>query len=141
MKLLRQFLIILIICFIGDVLSKVVHIPLPGSIIGMVLLFICLFSGIIKLEMIQEISKFLIDHLAFFFIPAGVGLIAYAEILKKNLLPILVICFVTTFLVMIVTGWTIQIIKKRLNNKTKHDNSFIANDNTVVLTDSPFENK
>jgi holin-like protein len=113
MKLLRQFLIILVICFIGEVLNKVVHIPLPGSIIGMILLFICLISGIIKLEKIEEISRFLIDHLAFFFIPAGVGLMAYAGILKNSILPIMVICFVTTFVVMIVTGWTIQIIKGR----------------------------
>ena len=119
MKLLRQFLIILIICFIGEVLSKVIHLPLPGSIIGMILLFICLISGIIKLEMIDEISKFLLDHLAFFFIPAGVGLLAYIGILKKNILPILVICFTTTFLVMIVTGWTVQLIKKRQNSKTQ----------------------
>jgi holin-like protein len=117
MKLLRQFLIILIVCFTGEVLSKVVHIPLPGSIIGMILLFICLISGILKLEMIEEISKFLLDHLAFFFIPAGVGLLAYVGILKENLMPILVICFITTFLVMIVTGWTVQLIKERLNNK------------------------
>ncbi|PYG88767.1 holin-like protein [Ruminiclostridium sufflavum DSM 19573] len=117
MKLLRQFLIVLIICFLGEVLNKVVHIPLPGSIIGMLLLFVCLLLGIIKLEMIEEISRFLLDHLAFFFIPAGVGLIAYAGILKRNLIPILVICFATTFLVMIVTGWTVQIIKRRLKRR------------------------
>lgn len=113
MKYLRQFLIILVFCTIGEVLSKVVHIPLPGSIIGMILLFIGLLTGIIKLEMIQEVSQFLLDHLAFFFIPAGVGLLAYVGILKQNLIPILIICFVTTFLVMIVTGWTIQAIKRR----------------------------
>ncbi len=113
MKLLRQFLIVLIICFMGEVLNKVVHVPLPGSIIGMILLFICLITGVIKLDKIDEISKFLIDHLAFFFIPAGVGLIGYVGILKKSILPILVICFVTTFVVMIVTGWTIQLIKRR----------------------------
>ena len=113
MRLLRQFLIILIICITGEVLNKVVHVPLPGSIIGMILLFICLLTGIIKLKMIEEISKFLLDHLAFFFIPAGVGLMAYVGILKENLVPILVICGATTFLVMIVTGWTVQLIKRR----------------------------
>lgn len=115
MKLLRQFLIVLIICFIGEILNKVVKIPLPGSIIGMILLFFCLLSGIVKLEMIDEISRFLLDHLAFFFIPSGVGLLAYAAVLKQNLVPILVICFVTTFIVMIVTGWTVQLIKGRKN--------------------------
>lgn len=119
MKILRQLLTILIICIVGEVLNKVVHIPLPGSIIGMILLFVLLLLGIIKLKMIEDISKFLLDHLAFFFIPAGVGLIAYVGILKKNLLPILVICFVTTFLVMIITGWTVQIIKRKLNNSNE----------------------
>ncbi len=113
MKLLRQFLIILIICVIGEVLNKVVHIPLPGSIIGMILLFICLSTGLIKIEMINEISKFLLDHLAFFFIPSGVGLLAYVGILKKNLVSITVICVVTTILVMIVSGLTVQLIKRR----------------------------
>jgi holin-like protein len=73
----------------------------------MILLFISLLTGLIKLEMIDDISKFLLDHLAFFFVPAGVGLLAYVGILKANLIPILVICFATTFLVMIVTGWGI----------------------------------
>ncbi len=113
MKLLRQFLIILIICVIGEVLNKVIHIPLPGSIIGMILLFVCLSTGLIKIEMIDEISKFLLDHLAFFFIPSGVGLLAYVGILKKNLVSITVICVVTTILVMIVTGLTVQLIKRR----------------------------
>lgn len=113
MKLLRQFLIILIICVIGEVLNKVMHIPLPGSIIGMILLFICLLTGLIKIEMIDEVSKFLLDHLAFFFIPSGVGLLAYVGILKENFVSITVICVVTTFLVMIVTGLTVQMIKRR----------------------------
>lgn len=113
MKLLRQFLIILIVCFLGELLNKVVHIPLPGSIIGMILLFIFLITGIVKVEMLEEISGFLLDHLAFFFIPSGVGLLAYMGILSKNLFPILIICFVTTILVMIVTGLTIQLIKGR----------------------------
>lgn len=112
MKLLRQFLIILLVCFIGEILNKVVHIPLPGSIIGLILLLVCLLTGMVKAEQIEEISKFLLDHLAFFFIPAGVGLIAYIGILKDNLLPILAICFLTTFLVMIVTGWTVQFLKR-----------------------------
>lgn len=113
MRLLRQFLIVLIICFIGEVLNKVVHIPLPGSIIGMILLFIFLFTGVIRLEMIDEISKFLIDHLAFFFIPSGVGLLAYMGIISENFIPIIAICLITTILVMVVTGVTIQLIKGR----------------------------
>lgn len=113
MKLLREFLIILIICFIGEILNKFVHIPIPGSIIGMILLFVLLLTGVIKIHMIENISKFLIDHLAFFYIPAGVGLLAYIGVISKNLIPILVICLITTILVMVVTGLTIQLITRR----------------------------
>ena len=113
MKILRQLLIILFMCFLGEFCNRVLHVPLPGSIIGMILLFICLLTGIIKLSMIEEITKFLLDHLAFFFIPAGVGLLAYTGILKANLIPLLVICIVTTFLVMIVTGCTMELVKRR----------------------------
>ena len=53
-------------CFLGEFCNRVLHVHLPGSIIGMILLFICLLTGIIKLSMIEEITKFLLDHLAFF---------------------------------------------------------------------------
>lgn len=117
MKLLRQFLIISGISFLGEILNKLFHIPLPGNVIGMIMLFICLCTGIVRLDMIDEISKFLLEHLAFFFIPAGVGLIMVAGLLKTSWLSILLILITTTIIVIIVTGHTVQLLKRGNKNE------------------------
>lgn len=111
MKLLRQFAIILIICFLGEVLHKLLNIPIPGNVIGMILLLAGLLSGIIKLEAIEEVSEFLLKHLAFFFVPAGVGIIASFDIMKGNWLKILSIILISTLIVTITTGLTVQALK------------------------------
>ena len=116
MKLLRQLFIILAICFLGEFLSKFLQLGIPGNIIGMILLFLCLCTGILKLEMIEEMSRFLLDHLAFFFVPAGVGLLAYRDILKANWPAVLGISLGTTVIVMVVTGHTVQLLKGRGKN-------------------------
>lgn len=115
MKLLRQFAIILGICFIGAIVQDLLEISIPGNIIGMIILLICLLSGVIKMEMIEEISEFLLKHLAFFFIPAGVGLISCITVLKSYGISILLVCLITTIVIMAVTGMVVQIlIRKKL---------------------------
>ena len=113
MKLLRQFGIILSIFLIGEVLNKVCHIPIPGNILGMILLFILLSLNIIKVESIKEISDFLLNHLAFLFIPPGVALISSLNTLSSIWLSFLFITIFTTAIVMSVTGLTVQKIMKR----------------------------
>ena len=74
MKYIRQFLIILAISFIGELLKYVLPLPIPASIYGMAILFVCLMTGWIKLEAVKETGKFLIEIMPLMFIPAGVGL-------------------------------------------------------------------
>ncbi|MDK2799623.1 MAG: holin-like protein [Clostridiales bacterium] len=114
MKLLRQFGIILSISLIGELVSKLLNIPIPGNVIGMLILLSLLFLGTVKLETIDEITKFLLDHLAFFFIPAGVGLISNLQLLRGKWGAIFLICLISTTLVMVVTGLTIQLVKRGL---------------------------
>lgn len=112
LKLLRQICIIIGICFVGELLNRLLKIPVPGNVLGMIILFACLCTGVIKLEMIKEISDFLLDHLAFFFIPAGVGLLACMDVLAGKWLAFLAVCLVTTILVMLVAGHTVQLLKR-----------------------------
>lgn len=112
LKLLRQAGIIVGICFIGELLQRLLKLPIPGNVLGMLILFTCLCTGVIKLEMINEISDFLLDHLAFFFIPAGVGLLACTDALNGKWLAFLGVCIITTIIVMIITGHTVQILKR-----------------------------
>lgn len=76
MKYLKQFLIILIISFIGEILKEILPLPIPASIYGMVILFVCLLTKVIKLEDVRETGKFLIEIMPVMFIPAGVGLMS-----------------------------------------------------------------
>lgn len=114
MKLLRQLAIILLIGYLGELIHTIFHLTIPGNVIGMSILFICLYTGIIKVTMIDKITDFLLDHLAFFFIPAGVGILTCLPLLKNRWTSFIVICIVTTILIIVVTGWTIQFYIRRI---------------------------
>ena len=125
MKYLRQFLLILFISFLGEVLKYLLPFPIPASIYGMVLLFIGLLSGIIKIEAVRDVGKFLIETMPVMFIPAGVGLMASWGTLKPVLLPVSVITLVVLILVFGATGRTSQLIirmsKKKEERKPENE--------------------
>ena len=118
MKYLRQFLLILFISFLGELLKYFLPLPIPASIYGMVILFIGLLSGIIKLDAVKDVGKFLIEIMPVMFIPAGVGLMESWGELKAVLVPVLVITLVSTIVVMIVSGRVTQAVI-RLEKKHK----------------------
>ena len=62
MKLLKQFLIILAISFVGEILKYLLPLPVPASIYGMVILFIGLLTGLIPLNSVNEIIKAISHH-------------------------------------------------------------------------------
>ena len=113
MKYLRQFLIILAISLVGEILKMVLPLPVPASIYGMVLMFILLLTGILKLDQVRETGRFLIEIMPVMFIPAGVGLVNSWSNLKPILIPVSIITVVTIITVMISTGWISQIIIRR----------------------------
>ena len=112
MRIIAQIGVVLLVCLLGEAIAAVLPFPFPASVIGMLLLFLLLACGWLKPHHIREKSNFLLSNMAFFFIPAGVGLLKYLDVLAENLIPLLVICLVTTPLVFFVTGWTVQAIMK-----------------------------
>ena len=117
MKYLKQFLIILVISLIGEILNKLLPLPVPASIYGMVILFAGLLSGIIKLESVKEAGSFLIEIMPVMFIPAGVGLMSSWLNLKPVIIPVCIITVVAIFTVMLVSGHVTQYIVKHSKNK------------------------
>lgn len=113
MKYLKQFLVILLITLIGEVLKYIIPLPIPASIYGMVILFICLMTGFIKLEDVKETGKFMIEIMPVMFIPAGVGLITSWGVLKPMLVPVCIITVVTLVTVMVATGKLSQIVIRK----------------------------
>lgn len=120
MKYLNQLLIILAISFAGEVLKYFLPFPIPASIYGMVILFIGLLTGWIRLESVKETGKFLIEIMPVMFIPAGVGLMASWGTLKPVLVPVSIITVAVLVIVMAVTGkiseWLIR-RERRLKGK------------------------
>lgn len=112
MKILKQVGIILAILLLGEGIRATTGITIPGTVIGMVILFIALMTKIIRMEQIEQVSKFLLDHLAFLFVPAGVGLMNSLDVIGSSWLPILVIVLISTVIVIGVTGWTVQLLKR-----------------------------
>ena len=117
LKLFRKALIILGIYLLGELLSSLLHLPIPGNILGMVILFILLLTNVIKVENISTVTNFLLDHLAFFFIPAGVGLMTSIGIIKSTWWQLLVVCLSTTIIIIGTTGVIVQVISKKKEQK------------------------
>ncbi|MDG6243260.1 MAG: CidA/LrgA family protein [Methanolobus sp.] len=113
MKYIVQFLIILAICFTGEIIHTYFNLPVPGNILGMLLLLLLLMTGVIQLSMIEEVSNFMLRHLSFFFIPAAVGLITCFTILEGKWTVLMFISVVSTFIIAVVTGATVQLLIRR----------------------------
>lgn len=117
MKYVKQFLIILTISFIGEILNKTLPLPVPASIYGMVILFVLLCSGILKPDAVRETGKFLIEIMPVMFIPAGVGLMDSWGVLKPILLPVSIITVVSLVLVMGLGGRVTQSVIRHSKKK------------------------
>lgn len=121
MKYIKQFLIIIAISFIGELLKFWLPFPIPASIYGMAILFTGLMTGIIGIDDVRETGKFLIEIMPVMFIPAGVGLMTSWGLLKPIFVPVCIITVVTVITVMAATGRASQWII-RMNNKEEDTN-------------------
>lgn len=120
MKYLKQFLIIILISFAGELLKMIIPLPIPASIYGMLIMFAGLCTKIIPLDSVKDAGKFLVEIMPVMFIPAGVGLITAWDVLKPLLWQIMLITFVSTVTVMAAGGRCTQFmlrIKKGVKYK------------------------
>lgn len=119
MKFLRQFMIILLLSFLGEVLKMFIPLPIPASVYGLVLMLVCLMTGVLKTSQVKDAAFFLIEIMPVMFLPAAAGLIDSWKVLQPLLLPILVITVVITVFVMVVTGKVAQMIAQKRGIKNE----------------------
>lgn len=123
MDKLKQLFWLLLFSYIGEILSLVISpfVAIPGSVIGMVVLFLALHFNILPIEKVDDVGTWLTDNMAFLFIPAGVGLMTQFEVLGGNVWwQLLIILFVTTALMMWCVGTVVQkLIDNRQNKGAK----------------------
>lgn len=104
MKYIKQFLMILVISFAGEVMKIILPLPVPASIYGMILLFILLITGILNIDKVKETGRFLIEIMPLMFIPAGVGLIESWYVLAPMIFPVGIITIISFLCVMVLSG-------------------------------------
>lgn len=115
--MLKQFSIILSIYFLGELIQKALGLPVPGNVMGMLILFFSLYTGVIKLNMIDKVSDFLLENMAFFFLPAGASLITCFALLEGKMTDILAVSLISTFIIMAVTGLTVELVQRFFRRK------------------------
>ena len=123
MQYIFQLLVILGASFLGEICNLLLPLPIPASVYGLVLLFTALMTGIIKLEKVEKVASFLIATMSIYFIAPGVSLMTIIADYVDSLVGIVVICCVSTILVMVVTGKVSQLIMERSESKEQEVNA------------------
>lgn len=113
MNIMSELALIFGICLAGEGIAAVLPVDFPGTVIGMLLLIVLLFTGVVKKRHIQRVSEFLVANMAFVFLPPCVGVMEHFDAVRGQILPIFAICFLTTPLVYAVTAWTVQAMMLR----------------------------
>ena len=120
MKVIGQVGIFFAICLAGEFLSALLPLPVPGSILALAILFALLLCGALKPAHIGEKSDFLLQNMAFFFLPAGVGILEQASLLWENLIPLLVVCAVSTVATFGASAGTVKLMLY-LQRRARHE--------------------
>ncbi len=110
--MIRQCAILFGCLALGELIVYLTGVHLPSSIIGMLLLTTFLKLGWIKLQWVRGMSDFLVANLPFFFVPPGVALMLYFDIIAADFWPIVIASVVSTIVVLAVTGWVYQFMRK-----------------------------
>ncbi|MGN1020573.1 MAG: CidA/LrgA family protein [Aristaeellaceae bacterium] len=117
MRYLFQLLRILLFCFLGEALHRLLPLPVPASIYGLALLLLALKAGVVRLDQVKETGNFLTGIFPVLFIPGAVGVMELWDVLGRLWLPILLALIPVTILVFAVSGRVTQ----RLAGRRQHD--------------------
>lgn len=123
MNIFKKVLVFFVVCFISDVLALYLPFPFPGSVLAMVILFLCLLFGIIKTKQVEPVSDFLLKNMALVFIPATVSIISYTDVLKSILWQFLLICIATTVITFVCTAYAVKLTIYLMNKRKGEKNN------------------
>lgn len=113
MKYLSQFLILLGFTVAGEALQRLIPLPIPAAVYGLVLLFAALCAGLVKLDRVKAVSDFLISLLPLLFVSGVVGLAEQWELIAPELFPVLLLIVSSTVLVFGISGGITQCLAKK----------------------------
>lgn len=112
MKYIKQFGVIMLFSLAGELCQLLLPLPVPASIYGMVLLFLSLASGLLKVDAVKETGSFLVSLLPLLFVVPTVGLMGHWDLIRNDLLQIVILLVVTTILTFGVSGMLTKLFRK-----------------------------
>ena len=112
MKLIRQVTWIIFFTFLAEMCNKLLPLPVPAGVYGLIFMLIFLMQGIIPLDAVEQVGNFMLETMSIMFLPAAVGIMTVTKLLMPVLVPYLVIIVLSTIIVMAVTGLVSQRILK-----------------------------
>ena len=125
MRIMLQLAIVFALCLLGEAIASVLPFPFPASVISMILVFLVLLQDQLKVYHIRKQTDFLLDNMAFFFIPAAVSIMDNLSYMQGKLVQIILICFISTVTTFFITAWSVQLTIKLQNKwkgrRTNHD--------------------
>lgn len=113
MKYLHEAAIIAAVTFAAEIVKYLLPLPVPASIYGLILLFLLLKSGVLRLEQIEHVGGLLLELMPLLLVPAAVSFLTVLDAIWEMLLPVLIMGFVGTVVVMMVTGMVSQALVRR----------------------------
>jgi holin-like protein len=120
-KAVTQILFLCLLSLFSNVIVQFFHLPLPGSIIGIFILFLLLETKIIPIKWIELGANLLLAELLLFFIPSAVGIIKYESLLESDGLRLLLVIVLGTVIVMASTGLAAKVILYTRSKAFRHD--------------------
>ena len=113
MKYLSQFLVILGFTFLGEALQRILPLPIPASVYGLMLLFTALCFGLVKVEQVKEAGGFLTSVLPLLFVAPTVGIVEHWALIRAQLLPIALLLVASTALTFGIAGRVTGFLMKK----------------------------
>ena len=121
MKYLKQLTIILAVSLVSETLGYFIPLPVPASVYGLVIMFLLLWTKVIKLSQVEDVADFFLQVMPFFFVAPTVGLITSFDAIRGNVLWLVLMCFISTVVTIAVTGLVAQIIIRLKKKGGKSD--------------------
>ncbi len=112
--MIQGFAIIFLLLLTSELLVRSLSLPFPSSVIGLLLLLLCLQIRVVKIEWVKSVSDILLKHLSLFFVPPGVGLMLYVDALQQSALAIVLAWVISTLAVMATVALLQQRLEKHL---------------------------
>lgn len=112
-KLLQGFALLLLLQWLSTVIISLLGIPFPPPLLGMLILTALLCLGMVKENYIEDICGALIDKMALLFLPAGVSMILYLDVIRAELLPISLTLVLSSLVILISTALVLETLLRK----------------------------